>query len=75
MDSIYIPSQATLFRDAGLHGNAIIKSKEAITMKIRIIISSKGRRRVSSEKGRQGLSHAIFYISGFYMHTDLIIIC
>lgn len=68
MDSIYIPSQTTLFRDAGLHGNTIMKSKEAITMKIRIIIGSKGRRRVLSEKGRQG-AIACYFLYQWFLHA------
>lgn len=53
MDSIYIVSQTILFRDAGLNVKTIIKSKEGITKKIRITVSSKGRRGLSS--GRQGV--------------------
>lgn len=68
MDSIYILSPTTLFRDAGLHGNTIIKSKEVITMKTRIIMSSKGRRSVSSEKGRQGAT-ACYFLYQWFLHA------
>ena len=68
MDSVYTLSQTTLFRDAGLHGNTIIKSKDVITMKTRIIISSKGRRSMSSEKGRQGAT-ACYFLYQWFLHA------
>lgn len=67
MDSIYTLSQTTLFRDAGLHGNTIIKSKEVITMKTRIIISSKSKRSMS-EKGRQG-AIACYFLYQWFLHV------
>lgn len=70
MDFINIISQTMLIRDAGLNGKITVKSKEVITMKIRLTVSSMGGRACHQERVGRGLWHVIFDLTGFYMSAD-----
>lgn len=59
-----------LIRDVGLNGKIIVKSKEVIIMKIRLIVSFMGGRVYYQERVGRGFWYVIFDFIGFYMSVD-----